>query len=190
MDSKRSIAIGASLVAIFSLGGCITKQVKVKKKKPPIATSYATTIPSIYRQKKQRRRRPLPTSTQACVGDTCKASIIGNMATKNSFKPKKFVAIEQPPVSKSMDTPIYAPKIYSTPRKTAIQVGAFRRYAGAKVYAKRYGLLSRRYKTVIKNDMKDARPIYRVRIEGFSNVREAKQFMARYSLNGAFLVRR
>ena len=75
-------------------------------------------------------------------------------------------------------------------KKVAIQVGAFRRYAGARVYARRYGLLSRRYKTVIQKGVKGARPIYRVRILGFRNKQEAREFMYKYNLNDAFLVRR
>ncbi len=74
--------------------------------------------------------------------------------------------------------------------KNSIQVGAFRKYAGAKVYAKRYSLLTSQYNVEIKENVKDNEPIYRVQIEGFSNQNEAKKFMARYGLNGAFLVSR
>jgi hypothetical protein len=75
-------------------------------------------------------------------------------------------------------------------RKNSIQVGAFRKYAGAKVYAKRYSLLTSKYNVEIKENVKNKKPIYRVQIEGFSNEREANAFMQRYGLNGAFLVRR
>jgi len=74
--------------------------------------------------------------------------------------------------------------------KNSIQVGAFRKYAGAKVYAKRYSLLASKYNVDIKENVKNSQPIYRVQIEGFSNKREAKEFMNRYGLSGAFLVRR
>jgi hypothetical protein len=74
--------------------------------------------------------------------------------------------------------------------KNSIQVGAFRKYAGAKVYAKRYSLLTSKYNVDIKANVKNNQPIYRVQIEGFSNEREAKEFMNRYGLDGAFLVRR
>jgi len=74
--------------------------------------------------------------------------------------------------------------------KNSIQVGAFRKYAGAKVYAKRYSLLASKYNVDIKENVKNSKPIYRVHIEGFSNEREAKDFMQRYGLTGAFLVRR
>ncbi len=74
--------------------------------------------------------------------------------------------------------------------KNSIQVGAFRKYAGAKVYAKRYSLLTSKYSVNIKENVKENEPIYRVQIEGFSNETEAKEFMNRYGLDGAFLVRR
>ena len=79
-------------------------------------------------------------------------------------------------------------KDYSS--KRSIQVGAFRKYASAKVYAKRYSLLTSQYNVEIKENVKNNKPIYRVQIEGFSNQYEAKKFTARYGLNGAFLVRR
>ena len=74
--------------------------------------------------------------------------------------------------------------------KNSIQIGAFRKYAGAKVYAKRYSLLTDKYSVDIKENVKDNEPIYRVHIEGFSNENEAQDFMERYGLTGAFLVRR
>ena len=105
----------------------------------------------------------LPVSTQFCVGDSCRASFA---TSKTEVK-----------------------EAHSS--STAIQVGAFRRYAGAKIYANRYGMLSNKYKTVIKNGLKDNRPIYRVQIEGFLNDNEANAFIAKYSiLNGSFLVSR
>ncbi len=76
---------------------------------------------------------------------------------------------------------------------TAIQVGAFRRYKGAKIYARRYGMLSNRYRTVIKEGLKYNRPIYRVQIEGFSNEDEANAFIGKYPIlrySDSFLVRR
>ncbi|MBU1667334.1 SPOR domain-containing protein [bacterium] len=81
------------------------------------------------------------------------------------------------------------PIIESFSNKTAIQVGAFRKYAGAKVYAKKYDLLSNRYNVEIKKNVKDNRPLYRVRIEGFSNRSEAKEFISKYGITEAFLVR-
>jgi len=75
-------------------------------------------------------------------------------------------------------------------KKTAIQIGAFRRYAGAKSYAKKYALLSDKYHVEIKTGLKDKKPIHRVRIEGFSSRAEAKRFINRYGIDDAFFVRR
>ena len=161
----------------------------------------------------------LPTTTQACVGDNCKASIAKSNSRAKPFSiVSKKEEIRYQPIIESVyddeDTlsediakSSYTSNGISNPynsiesvgsysyidnfsKKTAIQVGAFRRYAGAKIYAKRYGLLDKQYKTVIKKDIEDGKPLYRVRIEGFSSERDARAFMSRYSLNGAFLVRK
>jgi len=161
----------------------------------------------------------LPVSTQACVGGKCKANIFDNEEEESTPKKKKEVPLfasvrsrrvstisqpSQPQIESVYDNTYVAssykkdnlvshrtirPYSYAS-GNTSIQVGAFRRYAGAKIYAKRYSLLSSRYKTIIKKDILDGKPIYRVRIKGFKNRREAKKFMSRYSLSGAFLVRR
>jgi cell division septation protein DedD len=73
-------------------------------------------------------------------------------------------------------------------KKIAIQVGAFRRYSGAKIYAKKYAILSSKYNVEIKTGVKDQKPIYRVQIEGFSSRAKAKEFKIKYGLTGAFLV--
>lgn len=74
--------------------------------------------------------------------------------------------------------------------KNSIQVAAFRKYVGAKVYANRYSLLSSKYNVQIKENVKDNKPLFCVQIEGFSNEIEAKKFMESYGLTGAFLVSR
>ena len=77
---------------------------------------------------------------------------------------------------------------YSTSNNTAIQVGAFRQYDGAKAYMRRYKALSRRYKVAIQPGRKNNQPLYRVRIEGFPNKAEAKKFMYSYGIRDAFVV--
>ena len=79
---------------------------------------------------------------------------------------------------------------YSSKGTTAIQIGAFRHYAGAKEYLRRYSALSTKHEVSIKTGMKAGKPIHRVRIEGFSSRSEAKRFMARFGLSDAFLVRK
>ena len=81
-----------------------------------------------------------------------------------------------------------APNKLDTSKKIAIQVGAFRRYKGAKIYAKKYAILSSKYHVEIVAGAKDQKPIYRVRIEGFSSKVKAKEFKRKYRLTGAFLV--
>ncbi|HHC11160.1 MAG TPA: SPOR domain-containing protein [Campylobacterales bacterium] len=196
MKTKNNIAIGLSLLTLFTFSGCVTK------------TTNATT-PYL------NQRVALPISNQVCVGDNCKSTIIKSKSNKkpfiamatNRFKQEtKYEPVietvygeelsenitdsryDDPYISLSV-TKNY-PKIEQLSKKISIQVGAFRRYAGAKIYAKRYGMLSHQYKTIIKNDIKDNKPLYRVRIEGFANEHKAKAFMSRYSLNGAFLVRK
>lgn len=73
-------------------------------------------------------------------------------------------------------------------KSVSIQLGAFRRYSGAKKYLKKYGILSSKYKVTIKAGAKDQKPIYRVRIEGFTSRSKAKEFKLKYGLAGAFLV--
>ena len=70
----------------------------------------------------------------------------------------------------------------------AIQVGAFRYYKGAKKYVKKYAILSSKYKVTIKTGAKNQKPLYRVRIEGFSSRSKAEEFKKKYGLVGAFLV--
>jgi len=220
MKNKNSIAIGLSLLTLFTLSGCVTKTINSTT---PYINRNIPIQNANEREDKIDKKAKLPISAQVCVGDNCKASIL---KSKRCKKPFKFIAnnrfkkedkyipviesIYNENVSESLtdtSTPQYNtyipndpyvsynepkiyPKIEQFSKKTSIQVGAFRRYAGAKIYARRYGLLSHQYKTVIKKDIKDNKPIYRVRIEGFENEHKAKAFISRYSLNGAFLVRR
>jgi len=217
MINKNSI-IGLSLFTVFVLSGCIAKTAQEPKVK--VLDSYKEHNSNIELQKityakeyerNINKKSLLPVSTQACVGDHCQANIFAKNRTNQSREIKPFFAsnsacIKKKEVIESVyDDNNYINrkhfiaqrdiKVITVPNrriigKTSIQVGAFRRYAGAKIYAKRYSLLSSKYKTIIRKDILDGKPIYRVRIKGFKNAREAKKFMSRYSLSGAFLVRR
>ena len=81
-----------------------------------------------------------------------------------------------------------SPLIENFSEKTAIQVGAFREYAGAKLYAKKYDLLSNKYSVDIKENDNLSEPLYRVSIAGFNDDAEAREFISKYELDGAFLV--
>ena len=71
-----------------------------------------------------------------------------------------------------------------------VQVGAFRRYAGAQTYKRKHANLYPRYKTVIKkfSDL-DGNPLYRVWLMGFGSEEEARDFKSSNDLAGAFIVR-
>jgi len=179
-------------VSIFILSGCVTKSINSKingfnqNQSTYTNTSYLKGDKTIQFPKKVHKivkssftllkQKPI----QACVGNNCRASLV-----QKSSEEKINRSI---PYYSSFQATNIPSRIDNLSKKTSIQVGAFRRYKGAKIYAKRYSLLSRSHKAVIKNGFKDNIPIYRVRIEGFSSKREAKRFMTRYSLNSAFLV--
>ena len=94
------------------------------------------------------------------------------------------------PAVSIINSPYNSYSTYSTSTNIAIQVGAFRKYSGAKIYLQRYNALSNNYNVTIKTSTKNHKPLYRVRIEGFNNKSEAKRFMNRYGIRNAFLVRR
>ena len=71
-----------------------------------------------------------------------------------------------------------------------VQVGAFRRYEGAKIYKQKYASLHPKYKPVIKKfaDV-DGAPLYRVWLMGFDTEDEARDFKNTHDMPGAFIVR-
>ena len=71
-----------------------------------------------------------------------------------------------------------------------VQVGAFRRYEGAKIYKQKYASLHPKYKPVIKKfaDV-DGAPLYRVWLMGFDTEDEARDFKNTHNMPGAFIVR-
>jgi len=71
-----------------------------------------------------------------------------------------------------------------------VQVGAFRRYEGAKIYCKKYAGRYPKYRAVIKKfaDV-DGAPLYRVWLMGFSSEDEVRDFKNCNDMPGAFIVR-
>lgn len=69
-----------------------------------------------------------------------------------------------------------------------VQIGAFRRESGAKIYASRYANTLGRYRAVVKRYMLDGYPIYRVYLSGFRSENEARDFIAKGMFSGAFIV--
>ncbi|SFV52819.1 Rare lipoprotein A precursor [hydrothermal vent metagenome] len=72
-----------------------------------------------------------------------------------------------------------------------VQVGAFRRYEGARIYKRKYASFDHRYKPIIKkfSDV-DGAPLYRVWLMGFGSEQEARDFKAQHAMPGAFIVRK
>ena len=91
--------------------------------------------------------------------------------------------------------PVSATRVPGTPQRVlltnfGVQVGAFRRLEGAKIYKDRYARLDRRYTSVIKKmHDEEGYKIYRVWLMGFGSEEEARDFKASHHLPGAFIVR-
>ncbi len=71
----------------------------------------------------------------------------------------------------------------------AVQIGSFRRYAGASITKKRNSLVHGRYKAIIKRFDIDGKPLYRVWLTGFKSEAEARDFIATREYPGAFIIR-
>jgi len=70
-----------------------------------------------------------------------------------------------------------------------IQVGAFRRYAGAQTTKRNYMGRYTRYNPIIKRFNVDGLPLYRVWLMGFGSEQEARDFKQSHNLAGAFIIR-
>ncbi len=70
-----------------------------------------------------------------------------------------------------------------------VQVGAFRRYAGAQIYQEKYSIAGSKYNTIIKTFDEGGAPLYRVWVMGFDSEDEARDFMNQYKPCGGFIVR-
>jgi len=70
-----------------------------------------------------------------------------------------------------------------------IQVGAFRRYAGAETTKRNYTGRYSRYNPIIKRFSVDGTPLYRVWLMGFGSEDEARDFKMSHNLAGAFIIR-
>lgn len=70
-----------------------------------------------------------------------------------------------------------------------IQVGAFRRYAGAETTKRHYARRYTRYHPIIKRFDLGGQALYRVWLMGFGSEQEARDFKNSNNLEGAFIVR-
>lgn len=70
-----------------------------------------------------------------------------------------------------------------------LQVGAFRRYAGAKITQKKFeGMISGQLSVIIREGLHLGEPINRVNVAGFRSVEEALDFKDTHGLNGAMVI--
>lgn len=77
----------------------------------------------------------------------------------------------------------------ATVGKYYVQVGAFRRYEGAKITQRKFKLiLEENYEVTIKKGTLDNQPINRVWISGFRSESEARDFRENNDLNGAMII--
>jgi rare lipoprotein A len=126
-----------------------------------------------------------------------------------SFKAGKEIGLDRMGIAKvSIEVVGFAGKVQSAARirrnKAAnkptrvqlsnfgVQVGAFKRYAGAQLIKKEHAALYPQYKPVIKKftDVDgDGEPLYRVWLMGFGSEQEARDFKDSHALAGAFIVR-
>jgi rare lipoprotein A (peptidoglycan hydrolase) len=149
---------------------------------------------------KVSRKLKLPTSDLACADGKCHIDV-GHSSLKRREALVYTPMVESVSITdsyyssdySSQTVEAYPPSIIDThSSRISVQVGAFRHYSGAKLYANRYSMLDSQYKAVIKNSTMDAKPLYRVQIEGFGTEKAARRFISKYqySLDGAFLVMR
>ena len=71
----------------------------------------------------------------------------------------------------------------------AVQIGSFRRYAGAQITREKNALVDGRYKAVVKEFELGGAPIYRVWLTGFRSEQEARDFIESERFPGAFIIR-
>ena len=105
-----------------------------------------------------------------------------------SVRPNPYANDEQYYVTKPISYINNSNGDYAT--TVAVQVGAFRRYEGAKVYTEKYNHLPQQFHVKIETAMEGNKPLHRVKIEGFKTRGEAQKFISRYDIYDAFLVSR
>jgi len=71
-----------------------------------------------------------------------------------------------------------------------VQVGAFRRREGARIYQRRYSALAEPpIRVTVREFMVDGAPLYRVWVMGFGSEEEARDFIRDNAVEGGFLIR-
>ncbi len=194
-------------VGTFMVNGCVEKKSSIEHIEPIVAerkieTSFNQKIATWRHLEKKRKDECVD-----CIATTFKDSNSRRVKVEKPIDTMNYAAYDYDispsdtyiqPQQTIKITPKIAyvnsskssfPSFHSSGNKT-IQVGAFRHYSGAEKIARRYDLLSSHYRVKIETGVKDNLPIHRVRIEGFNSQEEAKEFMNRYGISDAFLVRK
>jgi rare lipoprotein A len=99
-----------------------------------------------------------------------------------------FAGKEYRPTASRMAEGTSLPKIRLS--DFAVQVGAFRRKAGAQIYKRRYlALVSPPQHVIIREFMEGGAPLFRVWVMKFGSEDEARDFIARNDIEGGFIIR-
>lgn len=166
--------------------------VPIDYSKPPSATNNAFKKPL---NKSQANAFPKFTSNTKAkelkrYGNYPYQETASDTAVKTAMKTRNFNEqnVVSAPIVQNSSYGSLSPSYHTA--NTSIQVGAFRKYSGAKKYVKRYKALANQYKVTMRKGTKDNQTIYRVRIEGFKNKSEAKNFMSINRISDGFLVRK
>jgi hypothetical protein len=146
--------------------------------KPPSARNSLFTK-AVIKQTSQRYKRNKIVENKRFGNYGYKESLSDTSVQSNNYVNRKLVTAPRAVNS--------AYSSFST--GVSIQVGAFSKYTGAETYLNKYNALAENYSISIKTGTKNNKPLYRVRIEGFKNTSEAKNFMLSKGISGAFLVR-
>lgn len=70
----------------------------------------------------------------------------------------------------------------------AVQIGAFKNLQGAEIYQRKYQQVEGRYHANVKSQEEESGVIHRVWLEGFRSEEEARDFIDRSGIPGAFVV--
>ena len=194
--NKKLILLSTISISLLATG-CSSKSIKVNSSE--VIPYNAVQLKTVQLEQVERKTAFLSVpklETTTPIISSWEKKLSSNTSTVNDCADNKCVASTINPQSSSKSdvvvgdesmTPADDPYFASN---VTVQVGAFRKFLGAKNYAKRYALLDNQYSVDIEKEMKDLEPIYRVQVNGFLSNIEAENFINKYGSQGAFLVRK
>lgn len=210
MKINKKLILLSTISGLLLTTGCSAKEISVSQSqsnwKSKLSTNQSSEdckgdvcLASIVKPQPTLKERPpqlFLTQTDVVVGDeSVTPSEEQHFASNSSitieydYSDSPFVEDNAVEIESVPSTYLSNIEVISTDDVT-VQVGAFRKFSGAQKYAKRYSLMNSQYSVAIQKDFKDAKPIYRVQVNGFFSFKEAKTFISRYGSQGAFLVRK